>query len=76
MTKIQGQRQTKDKIISNVVIAVTVVITAWAMWYIYHQMNKVKPEIIYERRKARYFFSLIPSIDWYSNTSAQTARKS
>lgn len=29
------------------------VVTIVAMWYIYHLMNKVKPDVIYERRKAR-----------------------
>ena len=35
-------------------IGVTVVVTVVAMWYIYHLMNKVKPDIIHERRKARW----------------------
>lgn len=48
-----GTQDTKSRIISDVVIAVTFVITIAAMWYIYHRMNKVKPEVIYARRKAR-----------------------
>lgn len=48
-----GQQSTKDKIISYVVLAVTVIVTVWSMWYIYHKMNQVKPEVIYLRRKAR-----------------------
>lgn len=35
-------------------LALTVVITVAAMWYILREMNKVKPEVIYARRKARY----------------------
>jgi len=49
----QGGSSTKDTIIKDVVIAVTVVITFAAMWYIYHKMNLVKPDVIYARRKAR-----------------------
>ncbi|KIY63711.1 hypothetical protein CYLTODRAFT_493693 [Cylindrobasidium torrendii FP15055 ss-10] len=48
-----GTQDTKSRIISDVVIAVTFIITIAAMWYIYRQMNKVKPDIIYARRKAR-----------------------
>ncbi|KAF9467631.1 hypothetical protein BDZ94DRAFT_1248593 [Collybia nuda] len=48
-----GVQDTKSRIISDVVIAVTIIITVVAMWYIFRQMNKVKPEIIYARRKAR-----------------------
>ncbi|KAJ2913275.1 hypothetical protein MD484_g7139, partial [Candolleomyces efflorescens] len=46
-----GSRQ--EKIVTNVVLALTILITAVAMWYILRQMNKVKPQIIYKRRKAR-----------------------
>jgi hypothetical protein len=49
-----GQSGTKDRIINDVVIGVTVVVTVVAMWYIYHLMNQVKPDVVYERRKARY----------------------
>ena len=49
-----GQSNTKDTIIKDVVIALTVIVTFVAMWYIYNLMNKVKPEVIYARRKARY----------------------
>ncbi len=48
-----GTTDTKSRIISDVVLAVTFLITIAAMWYIYRQMNKVKPQVIYERRKAR-----------------------
>lgn len=46
-------QSTKSRIISDVVVAVTVLITFVAMWYIFRQMDKVKPQVIYERRKAR-----------------------
>ena len=50
---LTGVKDKKSTIISNIVLVVTFAITGLAMWYILHQMNKVKPEIIYERRKAR-----------------------
>lgn len=49
-----GESSSKDTIIQDIVIGVTVVVTFVAMWYIYHLMSKVKPQVIYERRKARY----------------------
>lgn len=49
----EGTVDTKTKIINYSVIGITTLITIVAMWYIYHKMNKVKPEVIYERRKAR-----------------------
>ncbi|KAI0706607.1 snare associated Golgi protein-domain-containing protein [Earliella scabrosa] len=48
-----GSSSTTDTIIKWVVIGLTTIITIWAMWYIYHEMNKVKVSVIYERRKAR-----------------------
>ncbi|KAG6816761.1 hypothetical protein H0H87_003156 [Tephrocybe sp. NHM501043] len=48
-----GEKDTKSTIISDVVLGITFLITVLAMWYIYHMMNKVKPQVIYERRKAR-----------------------
>lgn len=48
-----GGSSTRDTIIKDVVIALTTIITFAALWYIYHKMNKVKPDVIYARRKAR-----------------------
>jgi len=48
-----GDTDPKSRIISNVVLAITFLITILAMWYIFRQMNKVKPQVIYDRRKAR-----------------------
>ncbi|KAL1738582.1 hypothetical protein HDZ31DRAFT_4945, partial [Schizophyllum fasciatum] len=48
-----GTETEQSKIISRVVLAVSIALTFVAMWYIYHKMGKVKPEIIYQRRKAR-----------------------
>ncbi|EIN03918.1 hypothetical protein PUNSTDRAFT_138961 [Punctularia strigosozonata HHB-11173 SS5] len=43
----------KTRLISLAVVAVTIGITVGAGWYILREMNKVKDEIIYERRKSR-----------------------
>ncbi|KAF9443820.1 hypothetical protein P691DRAFT_382491 [Macrolepiota fuliginosa MF-IS2] len=48
-----GTSSTKSRIISDVVLAVTVLITILAMWYILYCMNKAKPAVIYAKRKAR-----------------------
>ena len=53
MANFLGTKDTKSRIISDVVLAVTIVITVAAMWYILREMDRVKPQIIYERRKAR-----------------------
>lgn len=34
-------------------VAVTVIVTVLAMWYIYKKMGQVKAAVIYDRRKAR-----------------------
>lgn len=49
-----GTESTKNKIISDAVLGVTILVTGLAMWYLYNKMDKVKHEVIYERRKARY----------------------
>jgi len=49
----QGVQTSKSRIISDVVLAITFLITFIAMWYILREMNKVKPQVIYARRKAR-----------------------
>ncbi|KAJ3782364.1 hypothetical protein GGU11DRAFT_748191 [Lentinula aff. detonsa] len=48
-----GQESTKQKLISDGVVAVTVIVTVAACWYLLRKMNEVKPDIIYARRKAR-----------------------
>ncbi|KAJ7074641.1 hypothetical protein C8F01DRAFT_1242867 [Mycena amicta] len=49
----EGTASTKSKIISDSVLAGTFLVTILAMWYIFHQMALVKPDVIYARRKAR-----------------------
>ncbi|KAG6372607.1 hypothetical protein JVT61DRAFT_7353 [Boletus reticuloceps] len=48
-----GSASSKNKILSYVVGAITVLVTVVAMWYIRSQVNRVKPEIIHARQKAR-----------------------
>ncbi|KAI0806058.1 snare associated Golgi protein-domain-containing protein [Irpex lacteus] len=48
-----GTSSTSDTIIRDTVIGLTTVVTFVAMWYIYHLMNKAKPQVIYQRRKER-----------------------
>ncbi|KAJ7119589.1 hypothetical protein C8R44DRAFT_878007 [Mycena epipterygia] len=49
----EGVTDSKSRIISDSVLAVTFLVTLLAMWYIFHQMSLMKPQVIYERRKAR-----------------------
>ncbi|KAJ6491562.1 hypothetical protein DFH09DRAFT_1208066 [Mycena vulgaris] len=49
----EGHSDRKSTIISDSVLAVTFLVTILAMWYIFHQMALMKPEVIHERRKAR-----------------------
>ncbi|KAJ3931906.1 MAG: hypothetical protein NXY57DRAFT_1005441 [Lentinula lateritia] len=48
-----GQESTKQKLISDGVVAITVIVTIAACWYLLRKMNQVKPDIIHARRKAR-----------------------
>ncbi|KAJ7086455.1 hypothetical protein B0H15DRAFT_844769 [Mycena belliarum] len=49
----EGKTDTKTRIISNSVLAVTALVTILAMWWILRQMAHAKPDVIYARRKAR-----------------------
>ncbi|KAI9456794.1 snare associated Golgi protein-domain-containing protein [Russula earlei] len=44
---------TPQRVASYSLIAVTTIITFIALWYIYRELNRVKPSVIYDRRKAR-----------------------
>ncbi|THV00370.1 hypothetical protein K435DRAFT_776593 [Dendrothele bispora CBS 962.96] len=48
-----GEETPSSKRITGAVVAVGTLIGSAAMYYVVKQMNKVKPEIIYERRKER-----------------------
>ena len=49
-----GKPSRKDQIIKWTILILTGVVTIGAMWYINKQMTRVKPDVIYARRKARY----------------------
>lgn len=53
MTALSGTQTSKNTIISDVVLGITTLVTAAAMWYLMRKMRQVKPEVIYARRKAR-----------------------
>lgn len=48
-----GSATTKNKILSYVVGFITVLVTIAAMWYIQREVNRIKPDVVYARRKAR-----------------------
>ena len=45
---------TPQRVASYSLIAVSTIVTFVAAWYIYRELNRAKPAVIYERRKARY----------------------
>ncbi|KAL0581614.1 hypothetical protein V5O48_000430 [Marasmius crinis-equi] len=47
------QDNKQAEIYSAILIAVTIAISIGAYWYIMKQMDKVKPEVVYQRRKER-----------------------
>jgi len=58
------QETTPQRVASYSLIAVTTIITIIAAWYIYRELNRVKPTVIYERRKARYMHSALSSMSF------------
>jgi len=48
-----GKQTAPQHIASYSLIAVTTIVTLLAAWYIYRELNRAKPVVIYERRKAR-----------------------
>lgn len=49
----EKQKAKTSKLISNIVLVVTSIITIAAMWYILWEMKKVRPAILRERRIAK-----------------------
>lgn len=72
---ISGNESTKDKILSYAVAAATIGVTFLAMWYLLGQMEKVKSDVIYQRRKARLVFIYF---QWITNvfTNIDTVKQS
>jgi uncharacterized membrane protein YdjX (TVP38/TMEM64 family) len=48
-----GTQSSKNRLISDVVLGITILVTGAAMWYLMRKMKQVKPEVIHARRKAR-----------------------
>lgn len=48
-----GPESTREKIISDTVLAVSFLVTLGAAWWIYAKMAKAKPEVLRERRRQR-----------------------
>lgn len=68
----EQSQDNKSKIISRVVLTITILITIGAGWYILREMNKVKPEVIYQRRKARQAkLARAPSVYRNDSTDSQ-----
>lgn len=72
-TSATSSATSKNEIISDVIGVVTVLITIAAMWYITREMNRVKPQIVYERRKARQAKVDAESESLYQNGGANTS---
>lgn len=51
---LPGIKHSATRIVSDIVLVLTFIGTVGAMWYILLNMNNVKPQVIYARRKARY----------------------
>ncbi|EJU04591.1 hypothetical protein DACRYDRAFT_62746 [Dacryopinax primogenitus] len=47
------QQPESSKIISDVIVAISVLITIFAAWYIWHKMQQVKPQVMREMRRAK-----------------------
>ncbi|KAG1880782.1 hypothetical protein F4604DRAFT_1747865 [Suillus subluteus] len=72
-TSATSSASTKNTIISDVIGVITVLITIAAMWYITREINRVKPQIVYERRKARQAKLDAESESLYQNGGADTS---
>lgn len=49
-----SQADKKSRIVTGIVLFVTVVVTLFAMWYITKLVNRAKVEVVEERRQARF----------------------
>lgn len=49
----EGTESSRQKLISDTVLGVTIAVTVGAMWYLLRKMRLAKPDVIYARRKAR-----------------------
>ncbi|CAG7852625.1 Golgi apparatus membrane protein TVP38 [Serendipita indica DSM 11827] len=61
-TPEQQAKNKTSRIISDVALAVTFLVTVAAMWYIWREMNRVQPAVFKERRQAKKK-ALAPSME-------------
>lgn len=72
-TSASSSATSSNAVISDVVGVITVLITIAAMWYVTRAMNRVKPQIVYERRKARQAKLNAANESLYQNGGANTS---
>lgn len=53
-----GVETTHQKIVSGIVVTLSLLITVFAAWWIYHKMALAKPIVLARRRKEKYDWSL------------------
>ena len=59
LTRDLGEETSKEKIINGALLVVNIIITIVANVWFEKRVNKVKPEIVYQRRKDRCVFATI-----------------
>lgn len=72
-TSASSSATSSNAVVSDVVGVITVLITIAAMWYVTRAMNRVKPQIVYERRKARQAKLNAVNESLYQNGGANTS---
>jgi len=56
-TEEEKQKTKTSRLISNIVLVITLIITIAAMWWIWKKMTEVRPVILRERRIAKKWVS-------------------
>jgi hypothetical protein len=51
---LPGTESSKSRTINNIILIVTTLITIVAMAYVKYKARKLLPDVVYQRRKARY----------------------
>ncbi|KAI0293888.1 snare associated Golgi protein-domain-containing protein [Multifurca ochricompacta] len=65
-----GTKETTSQRIASIsVIVITTIVTIVAAWYIYRKLNRAKPAVIYDRRKARQAKMELDRSFYNNNTS-------
>lgn len=64
----EKQKAKTSRLISNIVLGITLLITIVAMWWIWKKMMDVRPVILRERRIAKKYVLQIGSIGFRPNS--------